>query len=83
MTQFWLIFLVTVVLVALAFVGLAIKVLLEKRGKFPNIHIGSNKYLKSQGVTCAQTYDKIEQAKARRELSFKELSILKDSEGSC
>ena len=83
MTQFLIIFLVAIVLVALAFVGLAIKVLFEKRGKFPNIHIGSNKYLKSQGITCAQTYDKIEQAKARRELSFKELSILQDNEGGC
>ena len=81
--QFLLIFSVAVVLVAIAFAGLAIKVLLEKRGKFPNIHIGSNKYLKSQGITCAQTFDKIEQAKARRELSFKELSILKNSEGGC
>ncbi|HKJ40731.1 MAG TPA: hypothetical protein VKA27_01510 [Sunxiuqinia sp.] len=83
MTQFWLIFLVAVVIVALSFAGLSIKILLEKRGKFPNMHIGSNEYLKSQGITCAQTYDKIEQAKAREELSFKELSILKDNPGSC
>ncbi len=76
--------LIAVVLVGLAFSGLAIKVLIKKRGKFPNIHIGSNKDMKARGITCAQTFDKIEQAKARKELTFKELTILKEStEGGC
>jgi len=58
-----------------AFVGLGIQTLLKKGGKFPNTHIGSNKYMKDNGVTCAQTFDKIEQAKARKELRFKQISL--------
>lgn len=64
-----------IVIMALAFVGLAITMLFKKGGKFPNTHIGSNKYMKDNGVTCAQTFDKIEQAKARKELRFKQISI--------
>lgn len=62
-----------IVLMALVFVGLAIQTLLKKGGKFPNTHIGSNKYMKANGVSCAQTDDKIEQAKARKGLRFKQL----------
>ncbi len=81
--EFLKLFLVAIVLVAIAFAGLAIKILFEKRGQFPNLHIGGNKHMKERGITCAQTFDKIEQAKARKELSFKELTILKDTPGSC
>jgi hypothetical protein len=82
--EFVLIFLVAVVLVAVAFVGLATRVLLKKKGKFPNIHIGSNKNLRERGITCATSYDKAEQAKVRKEFSFKELSVIEDAEkGIC
>jgi len=67
--------LLAVVIMALVVVGLAIQTLFKKGGKFPNTHIGSNKYMKENGVTCAQTFDKIEQAKARNELRFKQLSL--------
>jgi len=67
--------LLAVVVMTLVVVGLAIQTLFRKDGKFPNTHIGSNKYMKDNGVTCAQTYDKIEQAKARKELRFKQLSV--------
>ena len=81
--NFLLVLAVTVVLMAIAFGGLAIKILLEKKGEFPNLHIGANENMKARGITCAQTYDKIEQARARQELSFKELSLIKDEPGSC
>ncbi len=72
--EFFQIFVIAVVLVALCFIGLAIKVIVLKRGRFPNIHIGSNRALKERGITCVQTYDKMEQSKVRRKYSFKELS---------
>jgi len=81
--NFVLVLLVTIVLVAVAFAGLAIKILTEKKGQFPNLHIGANENMKTRGITCAQTFDKMEQAKARRELSFKELSLIKEEPGSC
>jgi hypothetical protein len=67
--------LLAIVIIGLVFVGLAIQILFKKGGKFPNTHIGSNKYLKSQGVTCAQTFDKMEQAKAKMELKFKKVIL--------
>lgn len=66
--------LLAILIMAFAFVGLATQIILKKGGKFPNTHIGSNKYLKSKGISCAQTADKIEQAKVRKELRFKQLS---------
>jgi len=67
--------LLAIVLMAFVFVGLAIQILLKKNGKFPNTHIGSNKYMKANGVSCAQTFDKMEQAKARKELRFKKITM--------
>lgn len=69
------VFLLSVAIMALVLVGLALQIIMKKGGKFPNTHIGSNKYMKENGVTCAQTYDKIEQAKVRKELRFKQLSV--------
>jgi hypothetical protein len=63
-----------IVIMALVLIGLAIQILFRKGGKFPDTHIGSNKYMKANGVTCAQTFDKIEQAKARKESRFKYFS---------
>lgn len=64
-----------VVVMAFVVAGLATQIVLKKGGKFPNIHIGGNKHLKSRGISCAQSDDKIEQAKARKELVFKQLSV--------
>lgn len=72
--------LLSVVIMSLVMLGLALQTILKKNGKFPNTHIGSNKYMKDNGVTCAQTFDKIEQAKARRELQFKQLSVDESNE---
>lgn len=76
--------LLTVVLMVFVFLGLALQILFKKGGKFPDTHIGSNKYMKANGVTCATTFDKMEQAKARKELRFKQLLLDEsDSQGSC
>jgi hypothetical protein len=69
------ILILTIVIIALVFLALATRILLKKKGKFPDTHIGSNQYLKSQGITCATTYDKIEQAKVKREMRFKQLKL--------
>ena len=68
---------ISVVLLALAFLGLAIQVIFKKSHKFPNTHIGGNINLKTQGITCAQSWDKIEQKKARKELQFDGLELKK------
>lgn len=58
--------LVVVGLLAIAFLGLAIQVIFKSDHKFPNMHIGSNKNLSTRGITCAQSWHKIEQKNARK-----------------
>ncbi len=67
--------LISIALVSLAMFGLATRILFKKGGQFPNTHIGGNKYLKSEGISCAQTYDKIEQHKVRKTINFKTLKL--------
>lgn len=69
--------LLAVVMMGLVMLGLATQILFKKGGKFPNTHIGGNKYMKDHGVTCAQTFDKMEQAKALKEKRFKEITLVK------
>ncbi|MGV8136381.1 MAG: hypothetical protein AB2L20_14320 [Mangrovibacterium sp.] len=76
--EFFQLFIIVFLLVALCFIGLAIKVLVSKRGRFPNIHIGGNKALQERGITCFTSYDKMEQEKAKRDLKFKKLSLADD-----
>jgi len=71
----FLILILAIVLVALAFAGLGITILLKKGGKFPNTHVSGNKYLRQKGIYCVQTQDKLEQKKAREEFNFKNLKV--------
>ncbi|HOY51357.1 MAG TPA: hypothetical protein PLX49_06300 [Prolixibacteraceae bacterium] len=73
--NFLSILILAIVLVALAFAGLGITILLKKGGKFPNTHVSGNKYLRQKGIYCAQTQDKLEQKKAREEFNFKNLKV--------
>jgi hypothetical protein len=73
--NFLLVLLLAIVLVAFAIAAFAIRILIKKGGRFPNTHVSGNKYLKSQGVTCIQTYDKMEQANARKKVDFKKLTV--------
>ncbi len=73
--EFLKILLLAIALVSIAFLGLATQILLKRGGKFPNTHVGGNKYLKSQGIACAKTQDKIERAKIEREIDFKNVKM--------
>lgn len=73
--EFIKIFLLAIIVVALFMAGLGLSMLIRKKGKVLNLHIGANQHMKDRGVTCAQTFDKMEQAKARKELRFKELTL--------
>lgn len=67
--------LIAIGLMTFVVLGLAIQILFKKDGKFPNYHIGGNEHMKKRGISCAQSYDKIEQARARKELRFKQISL--------
>lgn len=66
--------LIVVVLLGIAIFSLALKILFSKERKFPNMHVGSNKNLSARGISCAQSWDKMEQKKARR-ISFQPLNL--------
>lgn len=58
--------LVGVVLLGLAFAGMAIQVIFTKRKKVLNTHIGGNKNMMERGISCATSWDKMEQRKVKQ-----------------
>lgn len=65
------IMLIVICLLAIAFVGLATRILLKKKGKFPDLHISRNKEMKKKGITCATSTMK------RHETDYKAINIKK------
>lgn len=49
--------LLSVIVSAIALTGLAVRILLDKRRKFPEIHIGRNKEMRKRGIACARNID--------------------------
>ena len=62
--------LLAVALVSIAMLGMAVRILFKKGGKFPNTHVSGNKYLKRNGVYCSQTQDRLEQKKAWGKINY-------------
>lgn len=46
---------VTIIILAISFVFMCIKIILKKNGQFPNSHVSGNKALLERGITCAQS----------------------------
>lgn len=67
--------LIASVLLGIGFLGMAIQIIFTNKKKVLNTHIGGNKSMMERGITCAQTWDKTEQKKAREELKFEELKL--------
>ncbi len=60
--------LLSIGLIALAFSGIAIKMLIKKNGTFPEHRVGHSKAMRQKKIFCANTQDKID-----RKLYFKGL----------
>lgn len=50
-------FVLSIILVGIALIGLAISMIIKRNGKFPNTHISQNKALKEKGIQCATHED--------------------------
>jgi len=50
---------VTIPLLAIAFIGFAIKILLKKNGQFPETRVGHNKKMRKKKIYCVNTQQKI------------------------
>ncbi len=62
-------FLISLVIIAIAMALLGVKVFFTKKGKFPNTHVSGNKYLREKGIFCVQTQDSI--ARNKKTLQIK------------
>lgn len=51
---------ITLILMVLIFLGFSLKILLKKKGEFPEIHVGHNKEMKKRGIYCVKIVDKME-----------------------
>ncbi|MFW5656411.1 MAG: hypothetical protein ACOC31_04770 [Bacteroidota bacterium] len=54
MKSFLILVAFAMVLTALGFLALGIRIFLQKNGKFPNTSVGGNKFLAQQGIKCAR-----------------------------
>jgi len=44
---------ISIILIAIAFIGFAITILFKKGGHFPNTHVGENPEMIKRGLTCS------------------------------
>lgn len=54
-----LVFLIAIVLVAIAFVALGVGIFFRKEGKFPETEVGHNRHMRELGITCAKCDERI------------------------
>ena len=57
-------FLISIIFVGIALLGLSVKLLLKRGGKFPETHISHNKEMRNKGIYCYHTQEKVERNKS-------------------
>lgn len=67
--------LLAIALFSIGMLGMAIRILLKKDGKFSSSHVGGNKHLQKKGIYCAQTQDKMAQREGQKKIKYKKLSF--------
>ncbi len=69
--------LLAIALVSLAILGMAIRIVLIKDGKFPETHISRSPHMKARKIFCAKTFDKMEQKGYVHPNKFKNVKLAK------
>jgi hypothetical protein len=69
--------LLAIALVSLAILGLAIRMVLVKNGKFPETHISRSPHMKAKKIFCVKTFDKMEQSRYVSPNKFKGIKLAK------
>ncbi len=72
MQSFFLTVIVVLAIVLVAVFLLGFKIWFSKEGRFPNFHIGGNKALRDQGISCATSQD-TEAQKTQNKLDLSKL----------
>jgi len=57
---------ISIVLIALAFLGFGVQVFFSKKKKFPDTKIGHNMEMKKKKIFCPQTADKLARKKLKK-----------------
>lgn len=52
--EYLTVLLISVVVLAICLIGLALKVIFKKGGKFPEIEVGHNKAMRERGISCVK-----------------------------
>ncbi|MCQ2311382.1 MAG: hypothetical protein MJZ64_06510 [Paludibacteraceae bacterium] len=60
-----------ILLLGLAMLGLCIRVLIKKNGRFSSQHIGGSKAMKERGIHCVNTQDY--EARYRKKIDIKQI----------
>lgn len=50
--------LITMLIVAICIALLAIKIIFQKNGRFPNTHVSGSKAMRERGIGCVQSQDR-------------------------
>jgi hypothetical protein len=80
--EFLQLIILSVIIFSIAFLGLAVRILIKRGGKFPSTHVGGNKHLSRQGIYCARTQDRIEQNKLKSKTDYKNVRLIKNKNDS-
>ena len=48
------ILIISIVLISLGFLGMSLKILIVKNGKFPEFRVGHNKNMRKKGISCVK-----------------------------
>jgi len=67
--MFFTLLILSTIIIGLSMLGLAIKMLILKGGKFPVTSIGGNAKLRAQGITCAKTQELVRFKKLKKGVS--------------
>ncbi len=63
----------TLVIIAAAFLMLCVRILLKNGGRFSSQHIGENKRMRDENITCVASQDRAAQQKSDKRLDVKQL----------
>lgn len=63
----------TIGVLVVAFLLLAVRILLKKNGRFSSEHIGENRRMRQDGISCAAAQDRKAQQASPRKIDVKQL----------
>ena len=72
------ILLITMLIVAICVPLLAIKIIVKKNGRFPNIHVSGSKDMRKRGIGCVQSQDRAARKMNPHAISEKMIEEIED-----